>query len=198
MKRDERRAEIVNAAVALIDRLGIQGLTTKNLAAAVGVTEPALYRHFGSKYDILAAVVENFTRSVRATIDEVEGAGLTPAERIGAVYDRNLSRFAGHPAIAAVIFSEDIFQNDRRLARRVHAFMTMMHDWLVETIRQGQRRGTIVAGRPPHQLAVIVMGAFRFLVVRWRLGGHGFDLEAEGRQLWKTLSSLITSGTGNS
>lgn len=49
----DRQAEIVAAAFTLIAQNGVQELTIKNLGAAIGESEPAIYRHFASKREIL-------------------------------------------------------------------------------------------------------------------------------------------------
>ena len=49
----DRQVEIIEAATRRIDQYGIQNLTIKNLASDINVTEPALYRHFKRKDDIL-------------------------------------------------------------------------------------------------------------------------------------------------
>jgi len=54
----DRQDEIVGTALRLISEDGIQELTMKKIATAIGITEPALYRHFTSKFQILSAVVD--------------------------------------------------------------------------------------------------------------------------------------------
>lgn len=49
MRSDERRQCILQAAKELFARKGFLGVTTRQLAAAVGVTEPVIYEHFSSK-----------------------------------------------------------------------------------------------------------------------------------------------------
>jgi len=49
MSSDERRKSILDVAKDLFSRKGYLGVTTRQLAAAVGVTEPVLYGHFRSK-----------------------------------------------------------------------------------------------------------------------------------------------------
>jgi AcrR family transcriptional regulator len=59
------RERIVTTALALIDADGLAALSTRRLAAALGVQGPSLYNHFATKDDILAAVAN----SVTATVD---------------------------------------------------------------------------------------------------------------------------------
>src|SRR5215469_17039595 len=49
---DDRRRTIVNAAVPLFARKGFAGTTTRELAAAAGVSEALLFRHFPSKQSL--------------------------------------------------------------------------------------------------------------------------------------------------
>ena len=43
----------MESALGLIAEKGIQGLTIKNLSKKIGISEPAIYRHFDSKSSIL-------------------------------------------------------------------------------------------------------------------------------------------------
>src|SRR5262249_32744913 len=58
MFSDQRRDAIVKAAVQLFARNGFRGTTTRELAQAVGVTEPVLYMHFATKRDLYSAIIE--------------------------------------------------------------------------------------------------------------------------------------------
>ena len=64
MDWSKRQKEIIEAAISLIAQNGIEGLTTKALAAAVGISEPALYRHFSNKAKIVQAVIGCFDDDV--------------------------------------------------------------------------------------------------------------------------------------
>ncbi len=58
MTSAQRRAAIVEAALRLFSERGFRGATTRELAAAAGVTEPVLYEHFQSKRDLYRAIIE--------------------------------------------------------------------------------------------------------------------------------------------
>lgn len=57
--RDLTRDKVIAAALALIDKAGADGITMRGLADAVGVTPMALYNHFSSKRNLLAAVADH-------------------------------------------------------------------------------------------------------------------------------------------
>jgi AcrR family transcriptional regulator len=52
------RQRIVDAAAALVDAEGLDAVSTRRLAAELGVRGPSLYNHFATKDDILDAVAE--------------------------------------------------------------------------------------------------------------------------------------------
>jgi AcrR family transcriptional regulator len=58
MTGQERRQAIIETAVRLFSERGFEGVTTRELANSVGVTEPVLYQHFPSKRDLYYAIIE--------------------------------------------------------------------------------------------------------------------------------------------
>lgn len=59
MTSPERRQAIVDAAVDLFAKRGFRGTTTRELAGAVGVSEPTLYQHFKTKSELYTAILES-------------------------------------------------------------------------------------------------------------------------------------------
>src|SRR5208337_4670545 len=54
----ERREQILRAAMDCFAARGFRGTTTRDIAARVGITEAALYRHFPSKEALYTAIVD--------------------------------------------------------------------------------------------------------------------------------------------
>lgn len=65
-----RREAILRAALPLFARRGWLGTGTRELAAAAGVTEPILYRHFPDKEGLFLGVLEQAASALRATLAE--------------------------------------------------------------------------------------------------------------------------------
>ncbi|MBT2403809.1 MULTISPECIES: TetR/AcrR family transcriptional regulator [unclassified Streptomyces] len=66
------RDRIVEAAGALVDAEGLEAVSTRRLAAALGVSGPSLYNHFRTKDEILDAVADSV--SARVDLSMFEGA----------------------------------------------------------------------------------------------------------------------------
>lgn len=56
------RAMVVQAALELLKRVGLDGLTTRRLADELGVKSPALYWHFHNKQELLDAMADQLIR----------------------------------------------------------------------------------------------------------------------------------------
>jgi AcrR family transcriptional regulator len=63
---DDRRACILDVAERLLAERGYDFVTVRDIAAAAGVTHPLIYYHWGSKRDLLAAVLERNQTRVRS------------------------------------------------------------------------------------------------------------------------------------
>lgn len=62
MSSDQRRKAIVDAAVRLFAQNGFRGTTTRQIAQAVGVSEPVLYMHFQTKRELYRAIIESMAQ----------------------------------------------------------------------------------------------------------------------------------------
>jgi AcrR family transcriptional regulator len=58
------RDRIVSAALVLVDAEGLEALSTRRLAAELGVTGPSLYNHMGTKEELLDEVVDTVLAGV--------------------------------------------------------------------------------------------------------------------------------------
>lgn len=63
LSKDERRKAIVETAAALFAERGFRGVTTRELAKAVGVSEPVLYEHFKTKRDLYSAIIDQTSQA---------------------------------------------------------------------------------------------------------------------------------------
>lgn len=187
----KRQKDIIDVSIKIIAKKGIQHLTIKNISKSLGISEPAIYRHFESKLDILLAILLDFKIKMQNSIDHIQALGKTSVEQIEVMFFSHFREFVNNPALAAVIFSEEIFQNDKRLARQVKSIMKLSQDFITSLIQEGQQTHMVRDDIPHEQLSLIILGALRLIVTRWRLSDTAFDLEKEGHNLWKSIKKLI-------
>jgi AcrR family transcriptional regulator len=67
----DRRSALLHAAAALFAERGFERVSLEDLGAAVGISGPAVYRHFASKQAVLAALLVDVSRELAAGADTV-------------------------------------------------------------------------------------------------------------------------------
>lgn len=100
----EQRDNILVHACDLFLRDGLDGFSMRRLAKAVGVTAPALYRHYDSKEALLHDVLsEAYRRMARHLYQALEAA--TPRDRLRLAGEGYLSFALEHPRLYDALFA---------------------------------------------------------------------------------------------
>jgi AcrR family transcriptional regulator len=114
LSRLERHEAIVDAAFQVFSRLGYRGATTRELARAAGVTEVTLFRHFPSKEELYAAVLDKYSLLpvLRAQLDQVEKEGDT-CEALRVLARRLVGTLRDRQPLIRLMLSEAVTNPDQ-------------------------------------------------------------------------------------
>ncbi len=181
-----RQNEIIDAALNLTARGGIQNLTIKNLGNALGITEPAIYRHFRNKSEIVKAMIGRFDRAVSADDSELRGFDAVAAFARG-----RFEQVRANPPLARVMFAEELFMGDPEFSRLMFEMMHRHKESLERYFREAREQGEICGDLPVEVLFRLVFGPVRLLIRQWGMTGGAFDLEKEGDLLLDSLRKIL-------
>lgn len=106
LKASNRRRQLLDAALPCFARAGYRRTTTARLAEAAGVTEPILYRHFDSKRDLYAALLDEASDRVVASLRWAAAAGSRAEDRLGRLIDAAAGTGADERLIARAMSEE--------------------------------------------------------------------------------------------
>jgi len=193
MNLTDRQTEIIKVSIDIIAEKGIQNLTIKNISKAIGISEPAIYRHFENKMDILLSILSQFKKNNSILLEAPNLENKNAVEQISSIYSSHFRQFKENPTLASVIFSEEIFKNDKRLSEKVHTIMKSNNTVISGIIKIGQQNKEIRNDIPADKIALIIMGALRLIVKKWRMSDLSFDLEKEGEDLWNSMKKIIAT-----
>jgi AcrR family transcriptional regulator len=149
------REKLMTAAAELIAELGWGRVTTRGVAERAGLPHGAVSYHFRGKQELLIeATMFTFARAVPA--DEFAAlAGLE--DFIGLVAAEVADRDAIDPVLSRLMFEAmREAERDAVLRERMSAMLAHYRKLMVQTIRAGQERGTIVAGVPADAIATLL------------------------------------------
>lgn len=151
--RGERRQEILETLVSMLEAGSAEKITTASLAARIGVSEAALYRHFPSKarmYDGLLDFVEEALFSRIATIIDTEQSAL---EQIPRIINLVLAFAENNPGISRIMTGHALIGEDPRLETRNAQIFSRIETQLRQIVREADHREGL---RTPYGQAVSV------------------------------------------
>ncbi len=141
MKSEERRADIVRSAIHLFAEKGFRGATTRELAAAAGVTEPVLYQHFRNKSDLYCAIIEAKAGELSgnaAALDQLAQSGDDRAF-FGTLGELILRRYQEDPELSRLLFFSSLERHelaDLFFERLYSAFYQRVTTYIRRRVRQ--------------------------------------------------------------
>jgi AcrR family transcriptional regulator len=98
-----RREQILRAAAQLFAERGSRAVGVDDVGAAVGVTGPAIYRHFASKDAMLAEMLLRISeRLLAGGTERIAAAGEDPAGQLRALVDFQVDFALDNPALITV------------------------------------------------------------------------------------------------
>jgi AcrR family transcriptional regulator len=182
---EARRQAVLDTACRVFSRSSYRGATTAEIAREAGISEPILYRHFGSKRDLYLACLDEAWASFRAVCEDA--VANDPARCLGAISDAYMARGKKLRVIDLWIQALNEASEDRVIAGAVRKQIREVHDFFADVIRDGQRRGVIEPDRDPVAEAWIFVAGGLLATIDFRLGGLlGDDLQRvrASRRAW--------------
>ncbi len=82
------RPALIAAAIALVEESGVGAVSLRETARRVGVSAPAIYRHFANKDSLLAAVAAEGFRDLGAALAAASRSERDPLSAMGMAYVR--------------------------------------------------------------------------------------------------------------
>ncbi len=136
--RSERREQILQTLVVMLEGNASNKITTAKLAEKVGVSEAALYRHFASKTKMFEALIEFAEETLFSRLRQISEE--TTDSLVGC--ERMLTLLLGfcerNPGIARILHGEALAGEEPRLHLRVSQIYDRLETQLRTTLRQAE------------------------------------------------------------
>lgn len=192
LRAPERRSQLLAVATQLFAERGFDATTTAAIAAAAGVSEPILYRHFRSKQDLFVDIVSEVTRTTQAHWSRQTSTINDPAEafRLIALEWPKHMRACAHQY--QVIQNALVSSKDPTVVAQLREHYSQMEQYFLGIIRNGQQLGVFRSDLDPKTAVWWIMnGGIGFTLIGLTLGEiDGYRIE-QGVEL--TLRALLKS-----
>lgn len=159
-----RRAVTVEAVIALAAKTNPADITTAQIAAHMGVSQGALFRHFADKQAVWAAVMDWTADTLLARFDAVTGA--TPVDRLRAIYTTHIEFVVEHVGVPRILFGELQRDGDAPGKVRVRALMGGYRNRVMGLLELAKTQGLIKETTDCSAAATMFLGMVQGLAMQ--------------------------------
>jgi len=181
---EERQAVIVSAALALARDLSPAAITTSEIAAVVGVSQGALFKHFPTKEAIWLAVMDWVHQQLMATLTQAADAAPTPLAALEAVFHAHVDFVAAHPGVPRLIFHELQQPADSKAKQAVRTMLASYRKLLLGLFGQAGAAGELPASLDQEAAATLFVGIVQGLVMQSMMSGKPAAMRGQAAKLF--------------
>ncbi len=187
----KRRERLLISAIRLLDETGLSGLTTREMAKREGISEPAVYRHFDGKTQVLLAIADRFAEFDGIMANTVQENAMEPLAAIRHVIEAYAAYYGGYPEISNVLFTLDFWKYDTVLEARMNSILAGRRELYLSLVTGAVKTGALPESTDVVALTDLLGGLVGMAVQQWKMSGQAYDL----RERVSRMLSLILPGT---
>ncbi|WP_411682643.1 TetR/AcrR family transcriptional regulator [Clostridium thailandense] len=173
----KRKEKIIISAIKILDELGIHGLTIRELAKQEGISEPAIYRQFHGKKDILIAIVKRFSEYDNAIKNTIIQHNMSPKEAILYFAEAYATYYHSYPEIASILFSFDLYKYESEIKKEMQDIINDRLAFITEIIKNGQTIKVFDDNIDAKDFAELILGVIWSMTYNWKLEDSNRDLK---------------------
>lgn len=183
-KSGERRLQILQTLAAMLQEPQPEKITTAALAARIGVSEAALYRHFSSKAQMYEGLIEFIEQTLFGLIARITAETPSPTAQVEAILGMLLNFSAKNPGMTRVLIGEALVHENERLQKRIN----QLHDRIEAQLRQCLR----LSGGQQAELSAPLANLLQCVVVgRWHQFAKSGFTRAPGEDIGLLMARLL-------
>ena len=176
---EERQTEIIAAALHLAREISPGLITTTDLAAAIGVTQGALFKHFATKDDIWLAAMAWVRAQLSSTLEAAADAPDSPIDALGAVFKAHIGFVLSHPGVPRLIFHELQRPADSPIKQELRKLLKGYRQLLRRLLDAALARGEVSREIDLDAAATAFVGVVQGLVMQSMVAGNAAAMKTQ-------------------
>ena len=181
----DKRRQILDAAVRVFARQGFHSTRVADIADEAGVAYGLVYHYFKSKDEVLNELFSERWSLLLAAIEETEGNGASPRERLDAVAAFIVDSYRHDPELMKVIIVE-VTRAANSFGRTHLTEIRNAYDLIAKIVAEGQEQGVFRRDLDPTFASMYFYGAIEQLLSGWI-----FDLIPSGTEDFERAKALV-------
>jgi TetR/AcrR family transcriptional regulator len=188
-QRGERRQQILETLAAMLEDAPGERITTAKLAAQVGVSEAALYRHFPSKTKMFEGLIEFIEEAIFSRVSLIiadEKSALKQCEKILTLL---LAFVDKNPGISRLLTGDVLAGETERLRHRIAQFYDRLETQLKQILREAEIREGIRPVLPVSTAANLLLSCAEGRISQYVRSEFKRSPSAEWPEQWAVLTN---------
>jgi TetR/AcrR family transcriptional regulator len=179
-KTGDRKDQILQTLAQMLENPAGEKATTAALAARLGVSEAALYRHFRGKAEMFEGLIEFIEQTLFALINKITGEEKSGVRQLEAMLGILLAFAQKNRGMTRVLVGDALVNEDERLQLRINQLHDRLEAALKQALRFGVSQGEIAQEVDIAAQANLMMS---FVTGRWhQFAKSGF--KRDPMELW--------------
>lgn len=185
-----RRERFIITSIEIIDDLGIQGLSTREIARRQGVSEATLFRHFKNKNGLLIAILDYFSKFDSDIFNSTKLKPLNSKEAIIYYINSYIEYYENYPAITSIMQTLEPLRYEPELRGRVEDIFNNRISYIKQLIDAAKESRAIPYYIDSENLSIMISGFCKEICLKWRFEDGGFALK---ERVLSTLEGVLRS-----
>ena len=184
---ETRREETVEAVIDLASEHSPEGITTQAIAARIGVTHGALFRHFPDKTAIWRSVFDWLGVRLGRVADATIATGGTPLQVLERLFYAQVAFVSDHPGVPRILFHELQRPAGSPLQGLAQTIVGGYRERIKVLIRRAKDAGELPISLDEDTAAILFIGTIQGLVVQSTLFSGAFDMREAAQRIFPLL-----------
>lgn len=184
LSTETRQAEIVTTVLRLAATRSPAEITTGEIAAALNLTQGAVFKHFPTKAAIWVAVLDWVEGNLLPALEAAAWEGTDPFDALQQVFMTHIRFVMQYPGVPRIIFNDLQRPDDTPLKQRVRSLLGAYRQLLARLLGNAAEQGMIASGVATSAAATLFIGTIQGLVMQTMLAGNTTQMDVEAQRVF--------------
>ena len=195
MPTKDRKREIIQVALNLAFKVGPAQLTTGMIAADLGLSQPAIYKHFPSKNDLMGEIAQHLSLRITQNIADARTPDTAPIERLRNLVLGHLRLLKEYPALPEFMIMREKKDVHLDLQEVIQSAMKAFNTALASNVKAAIAQGDFRVDLNAADATTLIFGVIQSLVLRMLVNRNSNILTTDGARLLDLqLAGFMTTG----
>lgn len=182
----------MEAARKIITDQGMEHLTIENLAAEIGVSEAAIYRHVKSKQEVLFLVLKDIEETLLEAVSQAQEQETSAIEKLRSTLKAHLSYAERRRGVSFLVLNEAQRLDDKALRKKAGEVVEKYLEAIRRILAEGRESKEVSQDVDIEMAARLFFGMVQSTVTLWSLQSHSFALTEGYEALWSLYQRAVS------